>query len=114
MPLLPVERGAQPPDGEPPASTRVHLDSTCAGGLRAIRLWRSRRQYVFKNEEVLFLDMMIRVEIFAESRVGKPRYRMSWWPEHDTDFFERKPRYQRSEDGSDFVGPSASTQSCIS
>ena len=38
---------------------------------------------------------MIRVEIFAESRVGNPHYRMSWWPEHETDFFDRKPRYQR-------------------
>ncbi|NOL47333.1 hypothetical protein SynMITS9220_01043 [Synechococcus sp. MIT S9220] len=97
MALLPVERrGAPPPDGESPASQRVYLDSNLRRWFaRNLGLWRSRRQYVFKNEEVLFLDMMIRVEIFAESRVGKPHYRMSWWPEHETDFFDRKPRYQR-------------------
>ena len=97
MPLLPVERrGAQPSDGDYPASPRVPLDGNLRRWFaRNLGLWRSRRQYVFKNEEVLFLDMMIRVEIFAESRVGKPRYRMSWWPEHETDFFDKKPRYQK-------------------
>ena len=81
MALLPVERrGAPPPDGESPASQRVYLDSNLRRWFaRNLGLWRSRRQYVFKNEEALFLDMMIRVEIFAESRIGKPHYRMSWW-----------------------------------
>ena len=93
MPLLPLEqRGSNPPNGAPPPSERVHLDSNLRRWFaRNLGLWRSRRQYLFSNEEVFFLDMMIRVEIFSEFKCGEPRYRFSWWPDRDTDFFERKP-----------------------
>jgi len=97
MPLLPLERrGApHPPSGSPP-SERFNLDSNLRRWFaRNLGTWRSRRQYIFDNEEVLYLDMVIRVEIFEESTVGAPRYRFSWWPEKETDFFERKPRYAR-------------------
>ena len=98
MPLLPLEqRGLKPPNGDPPVSERVHLDSNLRRWFgRNLGLWRSRRQYVFNNEEVFFLDMMIRVEIFSEFQLGEPRYRFSWWPERDTDFFDRKPNYERA------------------
>ena len=98
MPLLPLEqRGSIPPDGAPPPSERVHLDSNLRRWFaRNLGLWRSRRQYLFSNEEVFFLDMMIRVEIFSEFKCGEPRYRFSWWPDRDTDFFDRKPSYERA------------------
>ena len=97
MPLLPLERrGVSEPPGDPPIVQRLPLDSHLRRWFaRNLGLWRSRRQYLFPDDEVLSLDMMIRVEIFAESPSGQPRYRFTWWPEHDTDFFERKPRYRR-------------------
>ncbi len=85
------------PNGAPPPSERVHLDSNLRRWFaRNLGLWRSRRQYLFNNEEVFFLDMMIRVEIFSEFQFGEPRYRFSWWPERDTDFFDQKPRYEKA------------------
>ena len=87
MPLLPLERrGAQhPPDG-PPASERFNLDSNLRRWFaRNLGMWRSRRQYIFQNDRVLYLDMVIRVDIFAESAVGEPRYRFTWWPEKATE-----------------------------
>jgi len=98
MPLLPLEqRGLNPPNGTPPPSERVHLDSNLRRWFaRNLGLWRSRRQYLFNNDEVFFLDMMIRVEIFSEFQFGEPRYRFSWWPERDTDFFDHKPRYEKA------------------
>ncbi len=97
MPLLPLERrGAQtPPDGPPP-SERFNLDSNLRRWFaRNLGLWRSRRQYIFQHDEVLYLDMVIRVEIFAESAVGVPRYRFTWWPEKETEAFERKLPYRK-------------------
>ena len=91
------QRGSKPPNGEPRVSERMDLDGNLRRGVaRNLGLWRSRRQYLFDNEEVFFLDMMIRVEIFAEFQFGEPRYRFSWWPERDTDFFDRKPRYEKA------------------
>ena len=97
MPLLPLERrGVSEPPGDPPVNQRLPLDSHLRRWFaRNLGLWRSQRQYLFPTDEVLYLDMMIRVEIFAESQVGQPRYRFTWWPERETDFFERQPRYRR-------------------
>ncbi|MFL0794951.1 MAG: hypothetical protein AB8B34_05340 [Prochlorococcus sp.] len=58
---------------------------------RKLGLWRSRSQYIF-DDQVLNLDMFIRIESFAESKALDARYRFGWWPEDDCDFFfEKKP-----------------------
>ena len=88
MSLLSLERrGAQhPPDGPPP-SDRFNLDSNLRRWFaRNLGMWRSRRQYIFRQDEVQYLDMLIRVDIFAESAVGPPRYRFTWCPENDAAF----------------------------
>lgn len=76
--------------------SRIQLDR----GLRRwfsrnLGLWRSRRLYFFADEEVLRVDMLLRVEAFSEPIEGEAAYRFSWWPEQEYDFFERKPRYVR-------------------
>ena len=75
---------------------RINLDSNLRRWFaRTLGLWRSRRQYLFDNDEVFHVDMVIRVEMFAELEDGNTRYRFSWWPEKDSDLFVKKPRYQR-------------------
>jgi len=64
---------------------------------RNLGLWRSRRQYTFSNDQVLHLDMNLKMEAFAQPEAGESRYRFSWWPDGpiSDDFFERKPWYER-------------------
>jgi hypothetical protein len=81
--------------GAPPS--RIRLDSSLRRWFsRNIGLWRSRRLYFFSDEEVLRVDMLLRVESFDEPVEGEAAYRFTWWPEKEYDFFERKPRYIRS------------------
>lgn len=77
--------------------SRIRLDSNLRRWFsRNLGLWRSRRLYFFSNEEVLRVDMMLRVESFSEPIEGEAAYRFTWWPEKEYDFFERKPRYVRT------------------
>lgn len=64
---------------------------------RNLGLWRSRRQYLFSDDQVMHLDMNLKMEEFAEPNAGETRYRFSWWPEgaQNDDFFTRKPWYER-------------------
>ena len=64
---------------------------------RNLGLWRSRRQYLFSDDQVLHLDMNLKMEEFAEPNAGETRYRFSWWPEgaQNDEFFTRKPWYER-------------------
>ncbi|MCP9848378.1 hypothetical protein [Cyanobium sp. Morenito 9A2] len=63
---------------------------------RNLGLWRSRRLYFFADEAPLQLDMLLRVERFAEANEGEARYRMSWWTEQGYDFFTHKPDMPRA------------------
>jgi len=82
--------------GGTPRSTRIQFDTTLRRWFnRNLGLWRSRRQYFFPDDEVLRVDMMLRVQTFEEQAESEPRYRFTWWPEKEYDFFERKPRYVR-------------------
>jgi hypothetical protein len=96
-PGLPTQRV---PLQQPPAAgghrSRIQLDNSLRRWFsRNLGLWRSRRLYFFSDEEVLRVDMMLRVESFSEPVEGEAAYRFTWWPEKEYDFFEKKPRYVR-------------------
>jgi hypothetical protein len=80
-----------------PPHSRIRLDSNLRRWFaRNLGLWRSRRTYFFtEDDEVLRVDMLLRVEIHGEQREDSQGYRLSWWPEADRGFFERKPHYRR-------------------
>jgi hypothetical protein len=87
-----------PVSSQPPVGyrSRIQLDSTLRRWFsRNLGLWRSRRQYFFPGDEVLRVDMMLRVETFEDQAESEPRYRFTWWPDQEYDFFEIKPRYVR-------------------
>ncbi len=78
------------------ASTPIQMDTSLRRWFgRNLGLWRSRRQYTFSDDQVLHLDMNLKMEAFAEPEGGESRYRFSWWPEGEVSeaFFERKPWY---------------------
>ena len=90
-PLIPPP----PRPGGPPRS-RIQLDSSLRRWFeRNLGLWRSRRTYFLSEDEVVRVDMLLRVERFSEPVQGEAAYRFSWWPEQDNDFFDRKPDYPR-------------------
>ena len=79
-----------------PSGSRIQLDSSIRRWFsRNLGLWRSRRQYFFPDDEVLRVDMLLRVETFEDLAEVEPRYRFTWWPEKEYDFFEIKPKYVR-------------------
>ncbi len=76
--------------------SRIKLDNNLRRWFnRNLGLWRSRRQYFFPDDEVLRVDMLLRVETFEDCADAEVRYRFSWWPEKEYDFFEKKTRYVR-------------------
>ncbi len=87
-----------PVASQPPATrgSRIQLDTTLRRWFnRNLGLWRSRRQYFFPDDEVLRVDMLLRVQTFEDQAESEPRYRFTWWPEKEYDFFDIKPRYVR-------------------
>lgn len=92
-PHLPSPR---PSRSEGAVPSRIQLDSSLRRWFnRNLGLWRSRRTYFFPDDEVMRVDMRVRVESFSQPVEGDAAYRISWWPEKETDFFERKPTYSR-------------------
>ncbi|WP_216902688.1 hypothetical protein [Synechococcus sp. CCY 9618] len=85
----------RPPAGAPERS-RIRLDTNLRRWFaRNLGLWRSRRTYFFaEDDEVLRVDMLLRIEIHAEPGEGEEGYRFTWWPQEEHGFFERKPWYQ--------------------
>jgi hypothetical protein len=76
-----------------PAS-RIRLDTSLRRWFsRNLGVWRSRRLYFFADDEVLRVDMFLKVELFHEPMEGEAGYRFTWWPEQAYDFFQRKPRF---------------------
>jgi hypothetical protein len=74
--------------------SRIQLDSSLRRWFsRNLGLWRSRRLYFFADEDVLRVDMFLKVEMFSEPVEGDAAYRFTWWPEHEYGFFEKKPRF---------------------
>jgi hypothetical protein len=96
-PGIPIERvPLQHPNPAGGHRSRIQLDNSLRRWFsRNLGLWRSRRLYFFADEEVLRVDMMLRVESFSEPVEGEAAYRFTWWPEKEYDFFEKKPRYVR-------------------
>jgi hypothetical protein len=100
---LPIEPDLLSPPGppRPPAAagaarSRIQLDSSLRRWFgRNLGLWRSRRTYFFPDDEVVRVDMRLRVESFSEPVEGDAAYRFTWWPEKEYDFFDRHPRYSR-------------------
>ena len=86
-----------PPNARHGASdSRIQLDNTHRRWFnRNLGLWRSRRQYFFPDDEVLRLDMMLRVEAYGPEPGQDARYQYTWWTEADHGFYERKPDYSR-------------------
>lgn len=92
-PHLPSPR---PSRSEGAVPSRIQLDSSLRRWFnRNLGLWRSRRTYFFPDDEVMRVDMRVRVESFSQPVEGDAAYHISWWPEKETDFFERKPTYSR-------------------
>jgi len=90
-PLIPPPRPATVAAG-----SRIQLDSSLRRWFsRNLGLWRSRRTYFFPDDEVVRVDMLLRVESFSQPVEGDAAYRFTWWPEKEYDFFDRKPRYSR-------------------
>lgn len=83
--------------GNVPESPSIQVDSNLRRWFsRNLGVWRSRRQYMFSDDQVLHLDMNLKMEAFAEPQAGETRYRFSWWPEsgQSNEFFARKPWYE--------------------
>lgn len=79
-----------------PLPSRIQLDSSLRRWFsRNLGLWRSRRTYFFPDDEVVRVDMLLRVESFSQPVEGDAAYRFTWWPEKEYDFFDRQPRYSR-------------------
>ncbi|KGG12238.1 MULTISPECIES: hypothetical protein [Prochlorococcus] len=57
--------------------------------------WRSRRQYFFDDEDVLNVEMIIKIEKYVERTPGDLRYRFTWMTEDNSDFFKKKPSYSK-------------------
>ena len=76
--------------------SRIRLDTNLRRWFsRNLGLWRSRRTYFFtEDDEVLRVDMLLRIEIHADAGEGDEGYRFTWWPEQDHRFFDRKPSYR--------------------
>jgi hypothetical protein len=92
-PHLPSPR---PSRSEGAVPSRIQLDSSLRRWFnRNLGLWRSRRTYFFPDDEVMRVDMRVRVESFSQPVEGDAAYRFTWWPEKEYDFFERKPGYSR-------------------
>ena len=92
-PHVPLVRSPRPAS---PVPSRIQLDSSLRRWFsRNLGLWRSRRTYFFPDDEVVRVDMLLRVESFSQPVEGDAAYRFTWWPEKDYDFFDRKPRYSR-------------------
>ncbi len=63
---------------------------------RNLGIWRSRRQYFFEEEkEAMNIDMLIKIEKYIDKNPGELRYRFTWSPEKETDFFKKKPSYSK-------------------
>ena len=74
-----VQLTAPGPSSESPS---IQVDSNLHRWFsRNLGLWRSRRQYLFSDDQVIHLDMNLKMEAFAEPHAGETRYRFSWWPE---------------------------------
>ncbi len=83
-----------PSPAEPRSGSRIQLDSSLRRWFsRNLGLWRSRRLYFFADEDVLRVDMFLKVEMFSEPVEGEAAYRFTWWPEQEYGFFEKKPRF---------------------
>jgi hypothetical protein len=95
LPISIAATTSKPAPSPDPARSRIQLDSNLKRWFgRNLGLWRSRRLYFFVDDEVLRLDMLLRVEIYSEASHGEAAYRLSWWPEESFDFFNIKPQYR--------------------
>ncbi|MFM7362559.1 MAG: hypothetical protein ACKO25_12220 [Cyanobium sp.] len=94
IPRVPVCVPTPPPAGAGGGGSRIQLDSSLRRWFsRNLGLWRSRRLYFFADEDVLRVDMFLKVEMFSEPVEGEAAYRFTWWPEQEYGFFEKKPRF---------------------
>jgi hypothetical protein len=84
------------PSAAAPGRSRIRLDTNLRRWFaRNLGLWRSRRTYFFaEDDEVLRVDMFLRIEIHGEPVQGDEGYRFTWWPQEQHRFFERKPEYR--------------------
>jgi hypothetical protein len=83
-----------PPTGEASLPSRITLDSSLRRWFsRNLGLWRSRRVHFLPGDEVLMVDMRLRIECFSEPVEGEAGYRFTWWPEQESDLLERMPGF---------------------
>ncbi len=78
------------------SNTRIILDTNLRRWFsRNLGLWKSRRQYFFEDEDVLNVDMLLRVQKFSDKGPGDSRYLLTWWPDKENDFFQKKPNFSK-------------------
>ena len=77
-------------------SLRINVDSNLRRWFsRNLGLWRSRRQYFFEEEEVVNIDMFIKMEKISQPNPEYESYRFKWWCDNDYKFFSEHPSYKR-------------------
>ena len=65
--------------GTAAAQPTIQVDSNLRRWFsRNLGVWRSRRQYTFSDDQVLHLDMNLKMEAFSQPEAGESRYRFSW------------------------------------
>jgi hypothetical protein len=97
-PVMPSPSPAAKPQGNGPPRpggtphSRIQLDSSLRRWFsRNLGVWRSRRTYFFPNDEVVRIDMLLRVEPLNEPSKGEAGYLFTWWPEQAIEFSAQKP-----------------------
>ncbi len=89
-----VRKNSQVANCRNPEDLTINFDTNLRRWFtRNLGVWKSRRQYFFEEEDVLNLDMFIRIESLIKNNDGGNHYRFSWWTEKDNDFFIKKPTY---------------------
>ena len=89
-----LKKGEKSSSNENPDSFRINFDNSFRRWFgRNLGVWRSRRQYFFEEEEVLNVEMILKIEKYLEKKPGELRYRLTWNTENEYDFFQKKPHY---------------------
>ena len=74
---------------------RIDFDSNLRRWFgRNIGLWLSKRQYIFKDEKAINLEMYVDVAKLVQSDSKFESYRFKWWCDDKNDFFIKRSKYK--------------------
>tara|TARA_Y100001970_G_C14243567_1_gene866445 strand:- start:2575 stop:3129 length:555 start_codon:yes stop_codon:yes gene_type:complete len=78
------------------STNQIYIDSNLKRWFsRNIGLWKSQRQYIFKNDEVHNVTMFIKVEKNQLKDNEDGQYKFSWWPLKEYEFFKIHSKYKQ-------------------